>query len=145
MLQTMIEQNYSQVFQEYCKQTDGLAMGAPTSSVLVETYIQPMKHKQIYPILIKQQIIAYLVYIDDILMIYDQNKTNIEQALKKFNKLQPSIKFMIEKELHKSECIVKAEICDYQYTDNPHKKDMLPNSSCHPNEHKLSGINYLIN
>jgi hypothetical protein len=22
---------------------------------------------------------------------------------------------------------------------------MLPNSSCHPNEHKLSGINYLIN
>jgi hypothetical protein len=52
-------------------------MGAPTSSVLAETYIQHMEHKQIYPILIKQQTMAYFRYVDDILMIYDQNKTNI--------------------------------------------------------------------
>jgi hypothetical protein len=33
-----------------------------------------MEHKQIYPILIKQQILAYFTYVDDILMIYNQNK-----------------------------------------------------------------------
>jgi hypothetical protein len=32
--------------------------------------------------------------------IYDQNKTNVEQTLKEFNNLQPSIKFTIEKESH---------------------------------------------
>jgi hypothetical protein len=50
-------------------------MGAPTSSILAGTYLQHMEHKQIYPILIKQQIIAYTRYVDDILMIHDQRKT----------------------------------------------------------------------
>jgi hypothetical protein len=30
--------------QEYYKQTDGLAMGAPTSAIIPETYIQYMEH-----------------------------------------------------------------------------------------------------
>jgi hypothetical protein len=33
--------------------TDGLAMGAPISAILAESYIQNMKHKHMYPILIK--------------------------------------------------------------------------------------------
>jgi hypothetical protein len=45
---------------------------SPTSSILAETYIQHMEHKQIYPILIKQQIIAYFRYVDD--MIYKHRK-----------------------------------------------------------------------
>jgi hypothetical protein len=72
-----MEQNYSQFDHQYYKQSDGLAMGAPTS-ILAETYIH--EHKQMYPILIKQQIIAYIRYINDILMIYDQNKTNRTHA-----------------------------------------------------------------
>jgi hypothetical protein len=52
---TVLEQNYFQVDQEYYKQANGLAMGAPTSSVMVETYTQNMEHTQIYPILRKQQ------------------------------------------------------------------------------------------
>jgi hypothetical protein len=47
ILKTVIEQNYFLVDQVYYKQTEGLAMGAPTSSILVETYIQHMKHTQI--------------------------------------------------------------------------------------------------
>jgi hypothetical protein len=78
------------------KLTDGLAMGAPTSSIIAETYIQHMEHTQIYPILIQQQIIAYYRYVDDILIIFDQNKTNINHT-HEFNKLQLTIKFTIEK------------------------------------------------
>jgi hypothetical protein len=44
-------------------------MGAPTSSALIRTY-----NKQIYQILIKQ-IITYFSYIVDMILIYDQNKT----------------------------------------------------------------------
>jgi hypothetical protein len=33
-----MEQNYFQFDQQYYKQSDGLAMGAPTSSILAEAY-----------------------------------------------------------------------------------------------------------
>jgi hypothetical protein len=66
ILQTVMEQNYFEFDQQYYKQTDGLALGAPTSPVLAKTYVQYMEHKQIYPIQIEQQIIAYFWYIDDI-------------------------------------------------------------------------------
>jgi hypothetical protein len=75
-------------------------MSAPASSVLAETYIQHMEHKQIYPVLIKQQIITYFRCVDDI--IYDQNKTNIEQILNEFNKLQATLKFAVEKKIHEA-------------------------------------------
>jgi hypothetical protein len=54
-------------------------MGAPTSAILAETYIQHMEHKHIHPILNTQQIISYFRYVDDILIIYDKKK----QALTK--------------------------------------------------------------
>jgi hypothetical protein len=75
-----MEQKYFQFDQQYYKQTEGLAMGAKTSAILAETFIQHMKHKHIYPILRTQEIIAYYRYVEDIL--YDQNKTNTEQHLK---------------------------------------------------------------
>jgi hypothetical protein len=46
ILQTLMEQNYSQFYQKHYKQTDGLAMGTPTLSVWAETYIQHMQHKK---------------------------------------------------------------------------------------------------
>jgi hypothetical protein len=73
-------------------------MGAPTSAILAEIFIQHMEHKHIYPILNTLGIIAYYKYVDDILKLYDQNKTNIEPTLKEFNNMQPTIKISIEKE-----------------------------------------------
>jgi hypothetical protein len=76
-----MEQNYFQFDQKYYKQMEGLAMGAPTSAMLAETFIEHMEHKYIYPILNTQQIIAYYRYVD-ILIIYNKKKTNIEETLK---------------------------------------------------------------
>jgi hypothetical protein len=50
ILKTVMEQNYLQFYQQYYKQTEGLAMGAPTLAILAEVYIQYMEHKQLYPI-----------------------------------------------------------------------------------------------
>jgi hypothetical protein len=86
--------------EEYYKQT-GVDEGAPTSAVLAEIYLQHMEHKQIYLVLIKQQPVNFR-YVEGILIIYDQNKRNIEQMLDKFNKQQHSVKFNTEKELHNS-------------------------------------------
>jgi hypothetical protein len=67
-------------------------MGAPTLSIMAETYIQHIEHTQIYPILIQQKIIAYFRYVDDILIIYYQNITYIDHTLNEFNKLQKTRK-----------------------------------------------------
>jgi hypothetical protein len=72
-------------------------MGAPTSAILAETYIQYMEHKQIYPILMKYEIIEYIRYVADILIIHNQKKTHIDETLAEFSKQQTNIKFTIEK------------------------------------------------
>jgi hypothetical protein len=51
-----------------------------------------------YPILMKHQIIGYFRYGDDILFIYNQRKTNMDEMLTEFNKQQPTIQFTIGKE-----------------------------------------------
>jgi hypothetical protein len=85
--------------------------------------------------------VAYFRYVDDILMIYDQRKTNIEHTHDEFNKLQPSIKFTIEKEPHESinflELTMHRKDRNLQLTiyRKPTRTDIIiPNSSCHTHE-----------
>jgi hypothetical protein len=66
-------------------------MGAPMSAILAETFIQHMEHEYLYSIFIAQKIIAYYMYVDDVFITYDHNKTNTEQTLYEFNNIQPSI------------------------------------------------------
>jgi hypothetical protein len=134
-----MDQNCFQFNQQYYKQTNGVAMGAPTSAILAGTYVQHMEHMQIYPILIKQQVIGYFRYVDDILVIYDQNKTNIDETLKEFNKLQTTIKFTIEKELQESinflDLTIHREEKRFQLSiyRKPTQTDItIPKDSCHP-------------
>jgi hypothetical protein len=68
ILKIILEQNYFQYDKQHYKQTEGLAMGAPTSAVLAEIFTQHMEHKHIYPILKTQEIIAYYRYVYDILI-----------------------------------------------------------------------------
>jgi hypothetical protein len=62
-------------------------------------HIQHTEQKQIYCILIRNQIIGYFRYVGDIFIIYDQRKTNIEGNLTEFNKQQTNIKFKIDKDV----------------------------------------------
>jgi regulator of sigma D len=50
-----------------------------------------MEHKYIYTILRTREIMSYYRYVDDILKIYDQHKTNIKQTLEEFNNIHPTI------------------------------------------------------
>jgi hypothetical protein len=145
-----MEQNYFQFDQKHYKQIEGLAMGAPTSAILAETFIQHMEHTYIYPILKTQQIIAYYRYVDDILILYNKNKTNIEKTLNDFNNIQPSIKFTIEKEKHEKINYLDITIhrknrqLEFLIYRKPMQTDIIIPST-HPYEHKLSGITYLLN
>jgi hypothetical protein len=49
-------------------------MGAPTSAILAEVFLQYLEHTQIADILKKHQIIDYHRYMDDILIMYNPQK-----------------------------------------------------------------------
>jgi hypothetical protein len=46
----VLERNHFQFDQQYYKQTEGLAMGAPTSAVLAEVYIKYMQNEELHQI-----------------------------------------------------------------------------------------------
>jgi hypothetical protein len=84
-----------------CHQIFGRAKnckGAPTSAILTETFMQYLEHTTIVDILMKYQIIDYYRYVDDILIIYIAQTTNISNALNEFNRIHPNIKFTMEEE-----------------------------------------------
>jgi hypothetical protein len=73
LINTIINHNYLQFNNEYYKQKDGLAVGAPTSAILAEIFIQHLVHTHISNIL-RKHIIDYSRYVDDIRTAYIQLK-----------------------------------------------------------------------
>lgn len=96
--QVLIEQNYF-LFQDIiCIQNEGLAMGAPTSSILSEMYPQYIENTKICEIQVRHKIEGHFRYVDDILLMYKQDQTNIQEVLGNFNNLTPNMKFTFEEE-----------------------------------------------
>jgi hypothetical protein len=73
-------------------------MGAPTSAILAETFIQYLEHIIIYQILKKHLIIDCYRCVDDILIIYNEQYTNIRNTLDEFSNIHHKIKFTMEQE-----------------------------------------------
>jgi hypothetical protein len=71
-------------------------MGAPTSSLLSEIFIQYLEHNYILRTLTKHNIIACYRYVDDILIVYNCENTNINATLLEFNSLHYKLQFTIE-------------------------------------------------
>jgi hypothetical protein len=86
ILDIILEQNYLQFNNQVYELNKGLSMGAPTSAILTETFIQHLEHTIIYKILQKHQIIDYYRYLDDILIVYNEHQTNIDSTIDEFNK-----------------------------------------------------------
>jgi hypothetical protein len=75
------KQNYFTYKQHIHIQKDGLAMGAPSSSILSEIFMQHTEQAHIPRLSEKHKLINYFRYVDDILLIFDTNKTNIQSIL----------------------------------------------------------------
>jgi RNase adaptor protein for sRNA GlmZ degradation len=65
LLDIVLEQNYLCTNEQYYTQNKGLAMGAPTSAILAEEFLQHLEDTQIPDILKKHQITGYYRYIYD--------------------------------------------------------------------------------
>jgi len=127
-------------------------MGASTSSILSEFYLQHLENSEIFNLLTRHNIEGYFRYVDDILIVYNESKTNIDNLLDRFNNITPKLKFTIEKEVER-----KINFLDITISRDPNKLSIdiyrkptysdiiIPNDSFHPKEHKLAVIRYLYN
>jgi hypothetical protein len=127
-------------------------MGAPTSAILAEIFLQHQEHKHIINLLQKHNIIDYYRYVDDILIIYNEDNTDIDHTLKDFNSIHPNIQYTIEKQTDNTLNYLDISIQNkgngftFGIYRKPTTTDMiLHNSSCHPHEHKNAAIRHLIN
>jgi hypothetical protein len=59
-----------------------------------------MEHNYIVNILRKYHIQDYYRYVDDILIVYNEDITNIDDMLIAFNLIHPNIQFTLEKQTH---------------------------------------------
>jgi hypothetical protein len=142
-LSVVLEQNYIWVNKQYDIQNEGLAMGAPTSAMIAEVYIQHLKHTLIPDILNKHKLTDYYRYVDDILIVYGKQKTNITNTLEDFNAVHLKLKFTMEQQTQN-----RINYLDLTIKKNQNELNfeiyrkatitdlILHNTSCHPCEHK---------
>ena len=89
---------------------------------------------------------------DDILIIYDENLTDIHKVHTEFNKLAPTLKFTIETEKNNKINYLDIEIQSKEDTlifgiyRKPTATDVIIHkTSCHPPEHKHAAIRHMVN
>jgi len=151
--QTVINLNYFQFQDTTYIQNEGLAMRAPTSSILSEVYLQHLENTTIPQLLEKHSVKGYFRYVYDILLAYiDDPNNDIHSLLNEVNSLTPKLRFTLEEEQDNH-----IHFLDITITKNPkglsfdiYRKPtttdiIIPRDSCHPNKHKTAAINYYCN
>jgi hypothetical protein len=94
LVNVILDQNYFE-HNTILKQVKVLAIGAPTSLIFSEIYLWWLEY-EILKILLQNQIYAYFRYVDDILIIYNTEHTDICNTLKQFNLIHPDLLFTME-------------------------------------------------
>ena len=73
-------------------------MGAPFSGLISGIFLQQFEHSHITDLTQNHGIINYCRYVDDILILYDPNQSDIHKILNDFNSLHPKFLFTAEPE-----------------------------------------------
>jgi len=90
--------------------------------------------------------------VDDLLIIYNDRKTDIEDLLYHFNNVTPKLNFTIENEMAGNinflDLTIHRDINRFSidiYRKPTYTDTIIPIDSCHPTEHKYAAIRYLQN
>jgi hypothetical protein len=77
----IMDQNYFNFQEKTYLQHDGLAMGAPTSPILSEFYLQILENSKMYTLLLDHNTSGYFRYVDDIILIYKKTPRTLKISL----------------------------------------------------------------
>jgi len=89
--EVITKQNYFTFNKNIRVQNEGLAMGIPSSSTKAEIFLQHTEHLHLAHITSKYSTVNYSRYVDDILIIFYPNRTNIHAILEDFNAIHPNL------------------------------------------------------
>jgi len=81
-------------------------MGSPISGTIAEIYLQKTEEEYIKQWSDSQEISYYKRYVDDIIILYNQNLTNEIQILEAFNKVDKNLQFKMTTEENKKNTIL---------------------------------------
>jgi len=127
-------------------------MEAPSSSLIAEIFLQHIEHSHLTHLTQKHKIINYCRYVEDILIIFDPNHSNIPEIINVFKSLHPKLQFTAETEkdytfnyldLSISRTPTGLSIAIFRkpiFTDT-----IIPFTSNHPMQHKYTTVRYLYN
>ncbi len=151
ILHTILKQNYFEYNNKIYQQTDGLAMGAPTSAIISETFLQEIDKSIINIIKENDPHGIYYRYVDDAIYISQNSGININKITQEINKIHNKIKFTVEEETNNklnyldltiSKTTTKLEFSIYR---KPTQTNLIiPNNSNHPPQQKMAAFNSLI-
>jgi len=150
--ETITQQNSFTYNKNIVIQKEGLAMGAPSSGLIAEFFLQHIEHQHTARLSQKHKIINYFRYVDDILIIFHPNHSEIQSILADFNTLHPNLQFTAEMEENKT--INQLDITIHRTPSNwkvaiyrkPTFTDtIIPYTSNHPPQHKHAAIKFLHN
>jgi hypothetical protein len=144
------KQNYFTLNQDIITHHDGLALGAHSSGLIAEFFLQHTEDVHLAHLSHKHRIINYFRYVDDILLIFDSNHTDIQTILTNFNALHPHLQFTAEVEkdsiinyldiyIHKTPNNLKTSI----YRTPTFTDSIIPYNSNHPTQHKYAAFKFL--
>jgi len=127
-------------------------MGAPTSGILAEFFLQHLEHIHITLLSDKHKIVGYFRYVDDILILYDTDHSDVHNILDDFSTIHQKLKFTAEQEtnsqinflditIHRTPTNWKSAI----YRKPTFIDTIIPYNSNHSNQHKYATVRFLYN
>jgi hypothetical protein len=125
-------------------------MGSPISSTIAEFYHQFFEEIDIKLWLESKEIIYYKIYVDDILIIFDQNKTDVKTIMYHKNNTDKHWEFKISEE--ENNTINYLDLSMHRNTNNinrgiyrktTHTLMSLYNSSKHPLKKSLQDLIFI--
>jgi len=145
-------QNYFTHNNDIITQYGGLTMGAPSSGLIAEIFLQHTEHKYLPHITRKHKIINNCRYVDDILIIFYSSHTIIQQIVNDFNALHPNLHFTAEMEkdqslnyldvsIHRTPTDINTAI----YRKPTFRDTIIPYTSNHTAHHIFATVKFLYN
>jgi hypothetical protein len=92
-MENVLNQNYFQHNGQYYRPTRGISTGSSLSSTATELYLQFFEEHIVKHWLETKEIIYYRRYVDDILLMFDQQRTDIHTINSHMNNLRPDLDF----------------------------------------------------
>ena len=124
-------------------------MGAPSSGLIAEMFLQLIEHSHLTNLTLKHNIINYCRYVDDNLIVFDPNHSNLQMIL---NSLHPKLRFTAETEddctlnyLDLSIRITPTGLRTAIFRKPTFTDTIIPFNSNHPIQHKYATVRYLYN